>query len=99
MSKQPSVNSVGCGEYERLLEQSRHALENWDRLRAEVLRSHLVKREVGDELVCLQTKFARAYAVLQKHTRNCWSCRLMAPIEKHEAEINSNADVNETLYV
>jgi hypothetical protein len=70
MSKQLSVNTMVCSEYEKLLERSRRSLEIWNERRAEVLRSRLITMEAGDELVGLQAKFAQAYTLLQNHVHN-----------------------------
>ncbi len=65
MNKPLCIKTTVCSQYQRLLEECESALEIWDEHRAEVSVSRLVGREAGDELLRLQAKFARAYAVLQ----------------------------------
>jgi hypothetical protein len=76
MSKQLSVNTSICSEYQRLLEEPQRALEIWNEHRAEFCQFRFIGREAGDELLRLQAKYARAHAVLQNHERNCSLCRL-----------------------
>jgi len=71
MSKQLSVNTSICSEYQRLLEGSQSALEIWNEHRAEFCQFRFIGREAGDELLRLQSKYARAYTELQNHERNC----------------------------
>ncbi len=67
MSKQLSVNTTVCSEYQRLLEESQSAMEIWNEHRAEFCQFRSIGREAGDELLRLQAKYARAYTVLQNH--------------------------------
>jgi hypothetical protein len=71
MSKQLSVDTTVCNEYQRLLGESQGALEIWEEHRAEFCEFRFIGREAGDELLRLQAKYARAYALLQNHERNC----------------------------
>jgi len=59
-------------------------------LRAESCQFRFIEREAGDELLRLQAKYARAYAVLQNHERNCPHCRLASRMEARDSE-NSSA--------
>jgi hypothetical protein len=80
VSKQLSVETMVCSEYQRLLEECQSALEIWNEHRGEICRSRLVGKEAGDELLRLQAKFARAYTVLQNHAQNCLRCQLVSRI-------------------
>lgn len=99
MSKQLSVNTTVCSEYQRLLEESQHALEIWNEHRAEVLHSRLIEKEAGDELLRLQANYARAYTVLRNHANNCLQCQLVSRIEGCDSEDNSGAFSDSNLYV
>lgn len=90
MSRQLSVNTLVCSEYQRLLEQSQSALEIWNEHRAEFCQFRFIGREAGDELLRLQAKHARAYTVLQNHERNCSRCQLVSRIEGRDSENSSN---------
>ena len=91
MSKQLSVNTMVCSEYQKLLEGSQRSLEIWNERRAEVLHSRLITMEDGDELVGLQAKFARAYIVLQNHVHNCMLCQSVTRIEARDSENSSDS--------
>ena len=86
MNKPLCINTTICSEYQKLLEECESALEIWDELRAEVCESRLVGREAGDELLRLQAKFARAYAVLQRHPQDCPLCQLVSTMEGRDSE-------------
>jgi hypothetical protein len=82
MSKQLSVDTTVCNEYQRLLGESQGALEIWEEHRAEFCQFRFIGREAGDELLRLQAKYARAYALLQNHERNCSLCQLESRNER-----------------
>src|ERR1700752_3181465 len=91
MSKQLSVNTLICSEYQRLLEESQRALETWNEHRAEFCQFRFIEREAGHELLRLQAKYARAYTLLQNHERNCSLCQLASRMEQRDSENNSAA--------
>ncbi len=86
MNKPLCINTTICSEYQKLLEECQSALEIWDDHRAEVSNSRLVGREAGDELLRLQAKFARAYAVLQRHPQDCPLCQMVSTMEGRDSE-------------
>jgi hypothetical protein len=90
MNKQLSVNTSICSEYQRLLQESRRALEIWNEHRAEFCQFRFIGREAGDELLRLQAKYARAYTVLQNHERNCSLCQLGSRIEGRDSQNSSD---------
>jgi len=75
MSKQLPAETIVCSEYQRLLEACVSAREIWKKHRAKIYRYRLVGKETGDELLRLQTNYARAYYVLQHHEQQCLRCR------------------------
>jgi hypothetical protein len=81
MNKEPSIKTALCGEYQRLLEGCQCTLEIWNERRAEVSISRRIKKEEGDELLRLQANFARAYAMLQHHSKECELCELVSQLE------------------
>jgi hypothetical protein len=99
VSKQLSVETMVCREYQRLLEECQSDLEIWNEHRAEICRSRLVGKEAGDELLRLQAKFARAYTVLQNHAQNCLRCQLVSRIAGCGSENNPDAFSESSLYV
>jgi hypothetical protein len=74
MRKQLCLETMVCGEYQRLLEPCESALKTWNEHRSKFCRSRLIGKKEGDALLRLQAKYARAYALLQRHTHNCLRC-------------------------
>ena len=99
MNKQFPIKTTVCSKYQRLLEDSQSALEIWNEHRAEISQSRLIGKEAGDELLRLQAKFARAYAVLEHHSKDCVLCRLVARIEGRDSENSSDTLSGSELYV
>lgn len=81
MNSRTNFQTGFCPEYELLLhkcEDSRQACAGW---RAEMNSVHLVhpiNKEVADELLRLQAKYAKAYARLEGHYKQCDRCQLVA---------------------
>jgi hypothetical protein len=98
MSKQISIATSVCHEYQRLLEESQSALEYLNAHQAQICHSHLVAKEAGDELLRLQANFARAYTVLQNHARNCFRCHLLSRVEARNTENSLDALSSNELY-
>jgi hypothetical protein len=99
MSKQLSIKTTVCSEYQRLLEECQGALEIWNKRRGEFFQSGLIKTEEGDELLRLQANFARAYAVLEHHSSDCALCDLVSRIEGRDSENSWDALSDNTQYV
>jgi hypothetical protein len=99
MNKQLHVKTAVCSEYQELLEECQSALEIWNEQRAKNCQSRLIKKEEADELLRLQAQFARAYAVLQRHSQDCLLCQLVSRIEGSNSENNSDAISDSKLYV
>jgi hypothetical protein len=97
MDTQLSGMTTVCGEYQRLLEESQRALEIWNEVRAEVCQSRLNGKAAGDELLRLQAKYARAYAVEQRHVHNCFLCQLVSRTKGRDSGNSSDA-LADTLY-
>jgi hypothetical protein len=99
MNKEPSIKTALCGEYQRLLEECQCHLEIWNQRRAEISSSRVIKKEEGNELLRLQANFARAYAVLQHHSRECELCELVSQLEEGAALNGWESLSNSTQYV
>jgi hypothetical protein len=98
MSDALSIKTAVCSEYESLLEECQSALESWNQQRAEIFDSGLRGKRLDDELRRLQARFARAYAVLQKHAKDCVLCQFMPRINGDDSESNSQAVSGSKLY-
>jgi hypothetical protein len=99
MNEQLSIKTTVCSEYQSLLEESQRALEIWNEQRSQNCQSRLIGKEAVDKLLRLQANFARAYAVLQRHARNCLRCQLVARIEGCNSEDNSDTLSASRFYV
>jgi hypothetical protein len=99
MNKQLCINTAICDEYQKLLEECQSALEIWDGHRAEVSNSRLAGKKAGDELSGLQAKFARAYAVLQRHPQDCPLCQIVSTMEGRASENSWHAFSDSAKYV
>jgi hypothetical protein len=73
-----------CSKYEELLVECQNALEVWAKRREEAWQMGWHGKEIGGELVHLQATFAKSYAVLQKHTRECPLCEFVSKIAKDD---------------
>jgi hypothetical protein len=77
-----SFKTAFCPEYEELLVRSHESLEKWDALRQEAWNMGLRSGQVGGELIRLQNEFAKSYAALSKHIRECRLCAFVANVGK-----------------
>jgi hypothetical protein len=69
-----------CTDYENLLFACQRALENWCGRRVEVASHGFASEVTADELVSLQTAYARAYSRLESHKEHCEVCRFVSRI-------------------
>lgn len=69
-----------CTDYENLLFACQRALEQWCARREEVATHGFASKATADELVSLQTAFARAYSQLESHKEHCELCRFVSKI-------------------
>ena len=99
MNKPQCIRTTVCREYQRLLEDCQSALELWDGHRAEVCESRFIRKEAGDQLLRLQAKYARAYAVMQRHSEDCLLCQLVSRMEGSDSENTAKALPGSTMYV
>ena len=67
--------TAACAEYEQLLKQCQQALIVLHERREQVRQDRLSGLEVGRELLTLQARYAKAYAGLLKHSKNCDRCQ------------------------
>jgi hypothetical protein len=69
---------IFCSRYEELLAESQKTLEIWSNRREQAWQMGLRGKELGGELIRLQADFAKSYAALQKHKRECALCEFVA---------------------
>jgi hypothetical protein len=89
MTAQLSVKTAVCSAYERLLEECQRALNIWNEQRAEIHESGLRGKQVDDELRKLQATYAKAYARLRTHVRDCETCQWVSEMERRSSECDS----------
>jgi hypothetical protein len=94
MGRPSSVEAQVCAEHQRLLEECEKALKIWDERRAEFCQFRSIEKAAGDQLLLLQTKYARAYTVLQNHERNCSVCQLALRVNGPFSENSTNTSYN-----
>jgi hypothetical protein len=82
----PPFRTSFCDEYEGLLLRCQGALQKWTQRREEAWQMGLRGRVLGAELVRLQADFAKAYAILQKHVRECPLCEFVERLACENAE-------------
>ena len=75
MSPMATVENAVCETYEGLVEDCQAARNEWNERRAEIAELGLRGKGIDDELRCLQAKFARSYATVRSHLRDCDSCQ------------------------
>ena len=74
-SVEPLFRSSFCEQHDQLLARYQLALETWGKRREEAWHLGLRGKELNGELLRLQSEFAKAYALLHKHSRECLLCR------------------------
>jgi hypothetical protein len=80
MNAELSFKTAVCTEYEELLTACQNALERWRNRRDEFARLHVQGKRAGDELLHLQSDYARAHVRLEAHEQNCQTCRFVSKI-------------------
>ncbi len=81
MHSDATFQTAFCTDYESLLHQCEHARQASAAWRAEMLAAPSpdnINKEVTDELLRLQAKYAKAYAKLQQHNHHCSLCQFVA---------------------
>jgi hypothetical protein len=82
MSVELELKTAVCSEYEVLLDGSQRALKTWNEERAAICESGAKGRATDMDLLRSQAKYARAYARLQRHVRECSRCQVVASMAK-----------------
>ncbi len=74
MSPVDTVQTAVCDTYDELAEECENARRNWNEQRAAIFELGLRGKEIDDELRCLQARFAKSYALVRNHLRDCKLC-------------------------
>jgi hypothetical protein len=74
ISLMPTTETGTCETHAGLLEDFEVARDEWNARRTEISNSGLRGKRIDDELRCLQARFARSYALVLNHLRDCSSC-------------------------
>lgn len=81
MYSEPTFMTGFCTDYESLLHQCEHARQASAAWRADMIAAPAIdkiNKEVTDELLRLQAKYAKAYAKLEQHNQHCSLCQFVA---------------------
>ena len=81
-----SFTTAFCSEYEFLLDQCQLALFAWSNRSENARHAHITGEDVGRELLRLQARFAKSYALLQKHVHSCERCVAASQINQLRLE-------------
>lgn len=90
MNSEVSYQTSFCNEYDELLHECENAQRIWAEWREEMnsIGTHRLNKEVSDELLRLQARFAKAYARLEKHNHECELCQLAAKLSEERGEFS-----------
>ena len=69
-----AVENAVCETYDRLVEDCEYARDQWNERRREIAELGLRGKGIDNELRCLQARFARSYALVRNHLRDCNGC-------------------------
>jgi hypothetical protein len=64
-----------CETHQGLLEECNAAQREWNARRAEISKLGLKGKKIDNELMRLQAKFAKSYAMVRNHLRGCECCQ------------------------
>jgi len=92
MSPMATVDTQVCETYQGLLEDCEIARQEWNERRAEISELGLRGKGIDDELRRLQAKFAKSYAMVGNHLRDCGSCESARGTD-HASDDESHARV------
>jgi hypothetical protein len=81
MSPLAPVENAVCEIYEGLVEDCQIARTQWNERRAEIAEVGLRGKGIDNELRCLQARFARSYALVRNHVRDCDGCEFARRVD------------------
>jgi len=89
MNSERSYQTSFCTDYDSLLHECENAQRIWSEWREEMnsLGAYRLNKQVSDELLRLQAKFAKAYARLERHTHECELCQFVAKLTEERNEM------------
>ena len=64
-----------CETHQGLLDECNAARNEWNSRRAEISKLGLRGKKIDNELMRLQAKFAKSYAMVRSHLRDCECCQ------------------------
>jgi hypothetical protein len=64
-----------CETHQGLLDECNAARNEWNARRAEISKLGLRGKKIDNELMRLQAKFAKSYAMVRSHLRGCECCQ------------------------
>jgi hypothetical protein len=88
-----------CTDYEKLLFACQHALEKFHLRREQVAALGFVSKSISEELLRLETAYARAYAHLEWHDEHCQLCRFVSKLSHRNFSSGSTAGMEKKVFV
>lgn len=84
-----AVGSAVCETYQALIDDCANARRQWNERRAEISELGLRGKGIDNELLGLQARFAKSYAMVRNHVCDCGSCQLASGADdasRHEGD-------------
>ena len=75
MCPMAAVETQVCETYQGLLDDCEAARNEWNQRRAAISELGLRGKGIDDELRWLQARFAKSYAMVRNHLRDCDRCQ------------------------
>jgi hypothetical protein len=92
MSRLALIENAVCETHQGLLEDCENARKQWNERRVEISELGVRGKGIDNELRCLQARFAKSYAMVRNHVRDCDSCQLASGAD-HASPVESDAPV------
>ena len=96
-----AVDNAICETYQALIDDCVNARRQWNERRAEISELGLRGKGIDNELRCLQARFAKSYAMVRNHVRDCSSCQLASGADdasRHEGDAHVVTEFHASLF-
>jgi hypothetical protein len=87
-----ALENAICETYQGLVDDCENARNQWNERRTEISELGLRGNGIDNELRRLQARFAKSYAMVRNHLRDCDSCQLASGTD-HASYHESDAHV------
>jgi hypothetical protein len=90
MSRLAFIENAVCETHQGLLKDCENAQKQWNERRVEISELGLRGKGIDNELRSLQARFAKSYAMVRNHLRDCDRCQLASGAD-HASPVESDA--------